>query len=69
MMERLTARAEALAATRRNRAIERLSASMKDIFGPGAVEVLDAKILVRKRGLIRRWLVDPGLRFLSRTVR
>ncbi|MEO6226011.1 MAG: hypothetical protein ABIO80_09215 [Sphingomicrobium sp.] len=40
---------------------ERLTA----IFGSGAVEVEEARLLVRGSGLIKRWLIDPELRFLS----
>jgi hypothetical protein len=35
------------------------------MFGSGAIEVEEARVLVRGRGIIKRWLIDPSLRFLA----
>ena len=35
------------------------------MFGDAAVEVEEARLLVRGKGLIKRWLIDPHLRFLG----
>lgn len=65
MMNELIRRAEMLAAAHQRRQVERLSARMKEVLGTSAVDIVDARVVVRGRGLIRRWLIDPGLRFLS----
>ena len=39
------------------------------MFGDAAVEVEEARLLVRGKGLIKRWLIDPHLRFLQRFAR
>ena len=38
---------------------------LKALFGEAAIEVEEARVLVRGRGLIKRWLIDPTLRFLK----
>jgi hypothetical protein len=65
MMERLTRRVEALAATEQRRRVQLLAARMREMLGSGSVEILDAQVVASGRGLLRRWLIDPGLRFLS----
>jgi hypothetical protein len=35
------------------------------MFGSGAIEVEEARVLVRGKGMIKRWLIDPSLRFLG----
>lgn len=65
MMEGLIKRIETLAAAEQRGRVQRLAAQMKTMLGSGSVEVLDAQVVVSGRGLLRRWLIDPGLRFLS----
>jgi hypothetical protein len=35
------------------------------LFGSGAVDFEETRVLVRGRGMIKRWLIDPGLRFFA----
>lgn len=65
MMNRMIRRAEMLAGAEQRRQVQRLASRMKAMMGADAVEIVDAKVVVRGRGLIKRWLIDPGLRFLS----
>jgi len=65
MMDGLIRRAGMLAAAAQRRQVRRLAARMAELLGSGAVEIVDAKVVVRGRGLLKRWLSDPGLRFLS----
>ena len=65
MMDGLIRRAEMLAAAAQRRQVRRLAARMAELLGSGAVEIVDAKVVVRGRGLLKRWLSDPDLRFLS----
>ena len=65
MMSGLIRRAELLAAAERRRQVRRLASRMKEMLGSGSVEVVDAAVVATGRGLLKRWLIDPGLRFLS----
>jgi hypothetical protein len=65
MMARLIARGEELAREARARRVATVAEHLAMLFGKGAVEVEDARVLARGRGMARRWLVDPNLRFLS----
>ena len=65
MMERLLPRGEALARDRQRRKVQSVAAQCRAMFGSAAVEVEEARVLVRGRGMIKRWLIDPSLRFLS----
>jgi hypothetical protein len=38
---------------------------LKTLLGEAAVEVEEARVLVRGRGIIKRWLIDSSLRFLK----
>jgi hypothetical protein len=65
MMDGLTRRAELLAAAEQRRQVRRLAARIAESFGVDAVEIGDAGVVIRGRGLLKRWLIDPGLRFLA----
>jgi hypothetical protein len=65
MMERLAQRGEALAREAQRRSVARLAQRFRVLFGVQAVQTDDAQVVVNGRGLMRRWLVDPALRFLS----
>lgn len=65
MMDRLLARGEQLARERQRQKVQSVAAQLRAMFGSAAVEVEQARVLVCGRGMIKRWLVDPSLRFLS----
>lgn len=65
MMEKLIARGEQLASQAQAQMTERAAQQLRMLFGSAAVDVEDAQVFVRGKDLIRRWLVDPALRFLS----
>jgi hypothetical protein len=65
MMEGLFARGEMLARERQRQKVQAVAAQLRAMFGSTAVEVEEARVLVRGRGMIKRWLIDPSLRFLS----
>jgi len=65
MMDRLIARGEQLASQAQARQVQRVAAQLRTLFGSAAVDVEDARVLVTGRGIIKRWLIDPSLRFLS----
>jgi fructose-1,6-bisphosphatase/inositol monophosphatase family enzyme len=61
MMRRALAVAERLAEARRRRIIGQLATQFSDM----QIEAEEARLVVRGKGLIRRWLIDPELRFLD----
>lgn len=65
MMEKLTARGDDLARKAQGQKVQRVAQHLRTIFGSAAVDVQEARVLVRGRGMIKRWLIDPGLRFLG----
>lgn len=66
MMGDLVKRGQALARERQRRRVQSVARQLRELFGSAAVETEEARVLVRGRGLIKRWLIDPKLRFLSR---
>ena len=60
-----TRRAEQIARAARERKIRQVSEQLKTLFGDSAVVVEEARVLVRGRGIVKRWLIDPSLRFLG----
>lgn len=65
MMERLVSRGDAISREAQRREVQRVAQQLRRIFGSAAVEVEEARVLVRGRGMIKRWLIDPSLRFLT----
>lgn len=65
MMENLLARGEQIAAEAVARQVQRTAQQLRALFGSSAVAVDAAEVLVSGRGILKRWLVDPALRFLS----
>jgi DNA-binding protein YbaB len=65
MMEKLIARGEQLASDAQAQQVQRVAQQLRALFGSTAVSVEEAQVLVSGRGIIKRWLIDPSLRFLS----
>ena len=65
MMDALQSRGERLARAAQQRKVDQVAAQLRGMFGSGAVEAEEARVLVRGRGIIKRWLIDPSLRFLA----
>jgi hypothetical protein len=65
MMERLVRRAEKRAREAQARRIELLAGRIKEVLGSASVETDGAQIVVKGRGVLKTWLSDPTLRFLS----
>jgi hypothetical protein len=66
MMEKLMARAEQIAQQAQQRRIQQIAQELRAIFGSTSIDVQEAQVLVGGKGLIKRWLFDPRLRFLAR---
>lgn len=65
MMGELLRRGEARVRDRQRQKVQAVAAQLRAMFGSAAVEVDEMRVLVRGRGMIKRWLIDPSLRFLS----
>jgi len=65
MMGELLKRGELIARARQRQAVQNAAEKLRTMFGSGAVEVEDERVVVSGRGLLKRWLIEPGLRFLS----
>ena len=65
MMSELLKRGEELAATAQRERTERIASRLRQLVGGVAIEVEEARVLVSGRGLLKRWLIDPQLRFLT----
>jgi hypothetical protein len=65
MMEKMISRGDAIARDAQQRQVQRVAQQLRGIFGSAAVQVEEARVLVRGRGMIKRWLIDPSLRFLT----
>ena len=65
MMETLLARGEAIGARAQGQRMQRAAKTLRSIFGSAAVVVDGTQVRVSGRGLVRRWLVDPAVRFLA----
>lgn len=65
MMDALMRRAEEIAHARQQEKLRAVGQRLTALLGEAAVQVEEARVLVRGRGLIKRWLIDPSLRFLT----
>jgi hypothetical protein len=65
MMTNLVKRGEQIASGQQRRTVQAVAQRLRAIFGSAAVEIEEARVVVRGRGLVKRWLVDPSLRFVS----
>ena len=69
MMDRLMKRAEELARAAQQRKVASVAETLRAMLGAIVVQAEDAQVVVSGRGLMKRWLVDPSLRFLGRGVK
>jgi hypothetical protein len=65
MLENLLTRGEAIGRDAQQRKIADVAQQLRDMFGAGAVQVDDEAVTVSGRGIVKRWLIDPSLRFLA----
>jgi hypothetical protein len=65
MMNDLVQRGEELARQKQQERLEAVAQQLRAVFGAAAVQVDEAEVLVSGRGLVKRWLLDPSLRFLD----
>ena len=66
MMERLAARGGQLARSAQEQRVQEVAQQLRTIFGSAAVEVQEARVLVRGRGSISHRLIIPRPRTSTR---
>lgn len=65
MMDKLKARGEQLAHAAQKQCLDRVALQLRALFGDTSVAVEDVRAVVSGRGLLKRWLADPRLRFMG----
>jgi hypothetical protein len=65
MMEGLVRRVEARVREAQARRIDALAGTIKEVLRLASVETDGAQIIIKGRGVLKAWLADPTLRFLS----
>jgi hypothetical protein len=68
-MTKLQKRGEAIARARQKLAIDRVEARLREQIAAVQIEVEQFEIRIRGAGLVKRWLTDSGLRFISDLVK
>jgi hypothetical protein len=64
-MAELAKRGADIARAAQRRRVRMIADQLAAILGSAAIEVEEARVLVRGKGMIKRWLIDPSLRFLA----
>ena len=64
-MINLLRRADALARAGQRRLVGRIAAALSATLRDASVDVEEAQVVVSGRGIVKRWLIDPSLRFLA----
>jgi len=65
MMTRLMTRAEQLARNAREQQVQRIAERLRSVFRDRAVEAGQEQVRINGRGILKRWLIEPSLRFLA----
>jgi hypothetical protein len=65
MMSDLLRRGAELARAAQRRRVEAVAARLREILRGVSIEAEEARVLVSGKGLLKRWLIDPRLRFLA----
>lgn len=68
-MEKLLKRGEEIARVAQRRQVQRVARRLRALFGEASVDALETQVLVRRRGIFKRWLYDPSVRFLGGEVK
>jgi hypothetical protein len=65
MLSDLLRRGEALANERVQAKVANVAAELRSMLGNAAVSIEGLRVVVGGRGVVKRWLTDPALRFLG----
>lgn len=64
-MGKVMARGEQLGREAEAQQVRRVAAQLRTLFGGASVTAEEGRVLVSGRGIVKRWLIDPSLRFLA----
>ena len=65
MMSELLKRGEELAREAQVQRVTQVAGRLKELVRGISIETDEALVIVSGRGLLKRWLIDPQLRFLA----
>lgn len=65
MMSELLKRGEELAREAQVQRVTQVAGRLKELVRGISIETDEARVIVSGRGLLKRWLIDPQLRFLA----
>jgi len=65
MLANLRKRGDELARLQLQKKLLDVAAQLRAIVGSSAVSIEDSRVLISGRGIVKRWLTDPALRFLT----
>ena len=65
MMSALLKRGEELARAAQVQRVRQVAGRLKELVRGISIETEEARVIVSGRGLLKRWLIDPQLRFLA----
>jgi len=65
MMNKLLERGEQIARDAQQRTAQHVGQQLRAELGTGSVQIGAANVIVSGRGMVKRWLADPSLRFLG----
>ena len=65
MMSELLKRGEELAREAQVQRLTQVAGRLKELVRGISIETDEARVIVSGRGLLKRWLIDPQLRFLA----
>ena len=65
MMSALLKRGEELARAAQVQRVRQVAGRLKELVRGVSIETDEARVIVSGRGLLKRWLIDPQLRFLA----
>ena len=69
MMEKLTRRGEDIARAAQKRAVGDVAERLRNVLQGITITTEEMLVIASGRGLLKRWLFDPQLRFLSGDLR
>jgi hypothetical protein len=64
-MANLLRRAEELARAGQQRKITQVAQRVRELLRGVSIEIEETRVIVSGSGILKRWLLDPALRFLS----
>lgn len=65
MLPNLLRRGEQLVNEALQKKVAEVAAQLRMTFGAAAISIEDSRVVINGRGVMKRWLTDPALRFIG----